>query len=106
MLGLNINATGGNIITLGDGNIVNAKYQNLHNELTNLKDAITSSSNISDEEKLNIIADIETIKDQLAKPSPNNTIITQLWNGIEKVVTGYGLVDLITKISPFIASLM
>ncbi len=104
--GININATGGNIITLGDGNIVNAKFQTLHNDLTSLKDAITSDVNFSEEQKLDLSVDIESIKDQLVKQTPNKTIISHLWEGIEKVVTGSGLVELATKISPFIASLM
>jgi hypothetical protein len=103
--GININATGENIITLGDGNIVNANYQTLHNELSKLKELLTSSDRMSEENKLDVIADIETIKDQLAKKNPNKSIISQLWSGIEKISTTAGIVDLITKISPLIAGL-
>jgi hypothetical protein len=39
--GININATGQNVITLGDGNIVNAQYKDLHQELSQLKEVIS-----------------------------------------------------------------
>ena len=37
--GININATGTNVITLGDGNVVNAKFADLHKELSKIKEA-------------------------------------------------------------------
>jgi hypothetical protein len=68
--GININATGSNVITLGDGNVVNAKFEELHHRLTELKNAITECRSISDEQKLDMAVDGESIKDQLAKPKP------------------------------------
>ena len=41
--GINITATGNNIVTLGDGNVVNARFSELHNVLDELKDAIARS---------------------------------------------------------------
>ncbi|MCW8399821.1 hypothetical protein OQJ26_13590 [Legionella sp. PATHC038] len=52
--GINISATGSNIITLGDGNIVNAQYQSLHTELSSLKTSIVNSS-LSEAEKFNLV---------------------------------------------------
>jgi len=34
--GINITATGSNVITLGDGNVVNAQFAQLHSELNAL----------------------------------------------------------------------
>ncbi|MFU7598193.1 hypothetical protein ACM9VS_05100 [Legionella pneumophila] len=68
--GININATGNNVITMGDGNIVNIKYEQLHNELTYLK-TLLATSNLPENEKLNISIDIESLKDQLAKENPD-----------------------------------
>jgi len=104
--GINITATGENVITLGDGNIVNVHYEQLHKELSSLKQTVSGCDSLSDNQKLDIAVDIESIKDQLAKPTPNKTIIRQLWSGIEKVVTAAGLVEFVTKISPQIASLL
>jgi len=104
--GINITATGENVITLGDGNIVNVHYEQLHKELSSLKQAVSESDSLSDNQKLDIAVDVESIKDQLAKSTPNKTIIKHLWSGIEKVVTAAGLVEFITKISPLITSLI
>jgi len=104
--GININATGENIITLGDGNVVNAEYADLHTELENLKTAIAESSRIPEGQKLDIAVDIESIRDQLAKAQPNRIIIKHLWSGLEKVVTAAGLVDVVQRIWPLIAGLI
>lgn len=103
--GININATGNNVITLGDGNIVNIKYEQLHRELTNLK-TLLANSNLPETEKLNISIDIESLKDQLAKENPDKTMIGYLWNKIEQVVTLSDFADVVTKIYPLISSLL
>ena len=103
--GINIHANGENIITLGDGNIVNVQFQKLHNELNNLENVIKQRDEIDDRQKLELIADIESIKDQLAKQNPNKNIIKQLWNGIEKFVTGANLLKIIYKVAPLINTL-
>jgi len=101
--GININATGMNVITLGDGNLVNAKFEDLHKELENLKKGIASSDKLDEKEKLDLVVDIESIRDQLAKQTPNKTIINHLWSVIEKIATVAGLVELVTKVTPLIS---
>src|SRR4030095_12393000 len=100
--GINIHATGSNVITLGDGNLLNAEYSHLHKELNDFKQAIAASPRLSDAEKLNTSVDIESIKDQLAKEKPNKTMIGYLWSGIEKVVTAAGLADAVQKLLPLL----
>lgn len=104
--GININATGQNIITLGDGNVVNAQFADLHVSLEKLKSEVTASEQINDTQKLDIVVDIESLKDQLAKSSPDKTIIGHLWSGIEKVVTSAGMVDVVAKVTPLVAGLL
>jgi hypothetical protein len=104
--GINIMATGENVITLGDGNVFNAEHARLHGELEALKDAVSASDGLTDEEKLDIAIDIETLKDQLVKSHPNKTLISHLWSGIEKAVVGAGFVDYALKIGPLIAPLV
>jgi len=104
--GINITAMGENIITLGDGNIVNAQYSVLRDTLDQFKEAITNSIKLSDGDKLNIAADIETIKDQLAKPQPNKTIVAQLWSGLEKAAVVSGVADAYQKVAPYIHALL
>ena len=104
--GININATGQNVITLGDGNIVNARYAALRAELDRVKDAVVASTTLAEHEKLDLVTDIETIKDQLVKTAPNQNIVSQLWAGVEKAVTAAGLVDLVQRVAPLIEGLL
>ncbi len=104
--GINITASGSNVIQLGDGNVVNAQFSQLHNELQSLKQAVTSSESLSDQTKLEIAADIETLKDQLAKPQPNKTVVRVVWEAVEKAVTVGGLVDYASRIAPLLQHLL
>jgi hypothetical protein len=104
--GINVTATGHNVITLGDGNVVNATFTSLHRELNTLKDAVTATPRLTDSQKLDIAVDIESIKDQLAKARPDKTMLAHIWSGIEKLVTGAGLVDVIHQVKPLITQLL
>jgi hypothetical protein len=104
--GINITATGSNVITLGDGNVVNAEFKQLHASLTELKDAVSSSSRLTEDVKLEVAADIETIKDQLAKPRPNKSVIRQLWESVERIVTGAEFIELMGKLGPAMAGFL
>lgn len=103
--GININASGSNVITLGDGNVVNVKYEQLHKALDELKTAVAANKQLSDAQKLDITVDIESVKDQLVKAAPNRSVVQDLWNGIEKLVTAAGLVDYSIKVATLIAPL-
>ena len=103
--GINIKATGSNIITLGDGNVVNARFEELHSKLTELKQAIVGCKSLGEDQKLDMSVDVESIKDQLAKPKPNKTIVEHLWSGIEKAAAVAGLVEAVEKITPLIKSI-
>jgi len=76
--GINIQATGQNIITLGDGNQINAQFSELGQALVELREAIIKS-NKPEAEKMNLVADIDTIRSQLAKPIPNKSIVNMAW---------------------------
>ncbi len=104
--GINITATGGNVITLGDGNVVNAQFSTLHHELNELKEVVAASPSLSEAQKLDIVVDIESIKDQLAKPGPNKTMIGALWSGIKAVATTGGFVQAVQKVQPLISALL
>ncbi|MEX2110728.1 MAG: hypothetical protein WD802_09015 [Gemmatimonadaceae bacterium] len=104
--GINISATGQNVITLGDGNIVNAQYATLHTELERLREGVIASHRLEDAQKVDVVSDIETVKDQLAKSQPNRKVLSHLWTAIETAVTGAGMVDLVNRIRPLIAGLL
>lgn len=104
--GINIQATGSNVITLGDGNVVRTEYRQLFNALTELKVAVAESDQLSEEEKLNLAVDIESLRDQLAKTAPDKSVVRELWSGIEKAAAVTGLAQFAAAVTPHIADLI
>lgn len=104
--GINVHATGTNVITLGDGNVVNAQFSELREQLDNLKSQITSSPVLAEKQKLDIAVDIESMKDQLAKECPDKTILSHLWSGVNRVAAVAGVVDAAQKVWPLIRPLL
>jgi len=103
--GIKIEATGHNIITLGDGNQVNAQFGDLARALADLRDAVTSS-NAAEAEKLSVVADIETIQTQLAKQQPNRSVLASAWNAIRGAAVIGECVALAERVHGFIAPLL
>jgi hypothetical protein len=100
--GIKIEATGQNIITVGDGNQVNAEYQDAAGALVDLKQALLQSTSISEAQKLDIVADIDSIQSQLAKANPNRTVIQGAWEAVKKLDTVLGLADKVNKVATFL----
>lgn len=103
--GIKIEATGQNIITLGDGNQINAQFSDLGSALAELHKAITESG-ATEAEKLGLVADIYTIQSQLAKPAPNKGIIAAAWETVKAAATIEGCVDLVNKVAELIGGLL
>ncbi|MCL4211107.1 MAG: hypothetical protein HRU76_13530 [Phycisphaeraceae bacterium] len=103
--GININATGQNIITLGDGNQVNVKFSDLGKALVELRDAITKSD-ADEQDKLAYVADIDTIQSQLAKPAPNQNIISAAWQTVKAAAAINGCAGFVTKVGALIGGLL
>lgn len=103
--GIKIEATGQNIITLGDGNQINAKFGDLGSSLAELRDAITQSE-APDTLKMNLVADIETIQSQLAKPEPNRGIVKAAWETVKGAASINGCVAFVQKVSGLIAGFL
>lgn len=103
--GIKIEATGQNIITLGDGDQINAKFNELGTALVELRDAITQSQ-APEANKMALVADIDTIQSQLAKPVPNKTIVGAAWEAVKGAAAINGCTTLVTKVGGFIAGLM
>lgn len=103
----NINITNIRGVTvLGSGNVVNTELTDLANALSELEVALSQSDKLSEEEKLNAIADIGTIQTQLSKPNPKRSIVKDAWSAIEIAVTAAGFTELIHKVAAFIAPLV
>jgi hypothetical protein len=104
MPSIRVRATGQNVITLGDGNTVNVKFQQIAEALTSLVAAVKNSS-MSEEDKKNVILDIGSIQTQFAKDEPSKPFVKGLWSSIEKVVTAAGLIDAAAKVGGLITAL-
>lgn len=104
--GIKIEATGQNIITLGDGNQINSKFENVGNALNELKEAVKVNPNITEEAKIDYVTDIDSIQGQLSKPNPNKGVIKSLWEGLNKLVTIDGVIEIYNKTEPFIKNLI
>lgn len=100
--GIKIEATGQNIITLGDGNKVNAKFGEVGESLSDLRNAVTGSD-AEEAKKLELVADIETIQTQLAKPEPSPTIIKAAWQVVKGAAAINGCTVLVHKIAGLLA---
>ena len=96
--GIKIEATGQNIITLGDGNQVDAKFGDAGQSLAELRSAITTSQ-APESTKLEFVADIDTIQSQLAKPAPNSTIIRSAWEVVKGAAAINGCTALVAKVA-------
>ncbi|MBI3110614.1 MAG: hypothetical protein HYZ01_03475 [Ignavibacteriales bacterium] len=103
--GIRIEATGQNIITLGNGNQVNARYREVGEALSDLREAIKLSDRLDENAKVDLVVDIDSIQDQLAKPNPNKSVIQGLWEGINRAASVAGLAEAASKVAPFIAGL-
>jgi hypothetical protein len=103
--GVKIEATGQNIITVGDGNQINAKFGELGAALADLRDAVTKSE-VAEIDKLSLVADIDTIQSQLAKPVPNPNIISAAWTAIKGAAVIAECIPLVERAAHIIAPLL
>jgi hypothetical protein len=104
--GINIRATGANVITMGDGNVVNVRNESLFQKLNELKERITDSDSVPEDTKLDAVVDIETLKTQLAKHDPDKQIVEHIWGRIAKVADVAGLAGFVITIEPIVRHLL
>jgi hypothetical protein len=104
--GIKIEATGQNIITVGDGNQVNAKFADAAEALAELKKSFKLSPNLTEEQKVDVVGDIDSIQSQLAKPGPNRPVISTLWTGIDKAAKAAGIADKLIKVGGHLSTML
>jgi len=104
--GIKIEATGQNIITLGDGNQINARFQALGEALAELRHAIKESDRIDETQKMELVVDVDTLQTQLARPTPNRGVISGLWEGINRAPSIAGLADAAVKVAALLTPLL
>lgn len=94
------------VTVIGDGNIVNTTFTNLSRVLQEMRSAVLAAPEVEDQQKLEIVADIDSLQSQLQKPSPEKSVIKGLWSGIEKAVTAAGFADLVARAAALIGPLL
>jgi hypothetical protein len=92
-------------VVVGDHNVVNNQFVSLVEHLSALERAISELA-ISETEKVSAIADIETIRSQLAKPEPDRNILKQASQGVERIVTAHGFGTVLLEAGRHLARLI
>lgn len=104
--GIKIEATGQNIITVGDGNQVNASFADAAGALVELKQSLLKCDAISESQKLDVVADIDSIQSQLAKSTPNRTVIQSSWEAIKGLTTVATLAHHVARVAAFLSEFL
>ena len=104
--GINVTNISG-VTLIGDQNLaVNIQYLDLYKVLSLLSEAVRKSTQLSDTEKLNYVADVETIKDQLAKPEPDKNIIRSAWERLKELAKYADLLGFFNQVAGLIRGLL
>ena len=103
--GINITNVRG-VMVIGDENVVNPSFTELFEALDDLKKQVSQSTKLSDEQKLILASDIDSINNQIAKPEPDKQIVARLWASAENVVTAAGLMEIGQKVAQYLAPLL
>ena len=104
--GIKINNVNG-VTILGNGNaVVNTQYADLYKQLCLLSEVLRNSGQLSDEQKLNYVGEIETIKAQLMKTTPDKSIIKRAWEKLKPLATISGIITLFSHVANLIANLL
>jgi hypothetical protein len=94
------------VTVVGDGNVVNTTFTDLSKVLSDAKEAIFVEPEISEDSKLEIVADMDSLQAQLQKPNPDKTVVQKLWSSIEKIAAVGGAIEFISKASELIQPLL
>jgi hypothetical protein len=94
------------VTVIGEGNVVNTTFTDLSKVLSDTKAAILDERQLSENAKLDVVADIESLQSQLQKPIPDKSVVQQLWTAIEKVAAVGGAAEFVHKAAQLIQPLM
>lgn len=105
LAGINMSNIENSVIVFGDNNFIRNEHKDLAESLGKLGNQIRISSELSDDDKMDYQAEINTLKAQLAKSNPNKGIIQKSWESLKTVSTLGGVVSFYMKVKPLIESL-
>jgi len=90
--GINITNIGG-VTVVGSNNIVRNEFVDILRAFNQLESAVKISDKLSEEQKLDVQADIQTVKNQLSKSQPNKSIVQKAMESISFVGSLPGVVE-------------
>jgi hypothetical protein len=96
--GINITNIRG-VTVVGDGNVVNTSFADGSLALTELRTLLLGSDKISDDDRLEAVADIDSLQGQLQKPHPLAEIARSLWTSIERIAIAAGFIEAAERVS-------
>lgn len=73
--------------------------------LDELSEILQKSDELTSEQKLEAVNNIDTIKNQIVSPNPNKQIIKLAWNTVSAMATTAGATDFVAKVVALIAGL-
>jgi hypothetical protein len=100
---IQINATNSAVVLGNNNNVINKSV--LFEHLNQLQQVISESEQMSIEERQDIAGDIESLKQQLAKPNPNEGIMKSLWTSIGRAADIAGAATLGIEIVKLVATI-
>ncbi len=103
--GINISNING-VIVVGSNNVVRAEFADLYKKLDQLDSSMKISDQLNDEQKLSIHSDIETIKEQLSKTTPDKSILQRSLRGLVVLSSIPGLVNLFDLVKTGLETLL
>lgn len=96
----------GGAIAIGDGSQATAyvfkDHIDLYKALGEMKDGILNSNDLDDTTKAEATADVETIRSQVSKPTPNKGIVKMAWEGLQGLVKIESIIKLFATVSTLI----
>ena len=102
--GINIENVGG-VVVVGNNNVVNNKYKELYTQLDALEGKLKLSDQLTERQKLDASAEIQTIKDQLSKDSPNPSIVAMAMEAVGVAANLAGAADFLDKAQHLVRAL-
>jgi hypothetical protein len=94
--GININNVNG-VVMMGDGNVVNSSFVQTYTHLDSLAYLVAEDKELSNEDKLEIMSDINAIKNLLAKQNPDSGVLKGIYDGL------YNKLKDISKYAPILS---
>lgn len=85
--------------------MVNTEFRSLSTELETIKEEF-GSSDLTDDEKLAVISDIDSLLAQLQKPSPSEPVVKCLWESIQKTAAVASITSALVKAGEMISPLL